>query len=270
VVADRVLSFFEHLYPDDNVLARTRFQQRIDWSSWKAWADYCDELIQWNRDGTNILNIARFEAHIAFTEDILLADALDAICSNAGTWWQDDGEKLIFLPPIERDPIHHFNESNCKLPSNPITVRDLRDRPNRFIARCRDVADPSLGIVMIPPIRREGLIQRVGAITSERTFTTMHQSQAMRLLERQARLECDNPITCTLVGDETSIHLLPGDFVTVTHSLLKWEYVRCLVIDTETRGAEASADQTAFTLQRIDGPLYSDTAHQPIQPQLTP
>jgi hypothetical protein len=268
VVADRVLSYFEHIYPDDPTRAREKFQQRIDWPSWRAWADYNFATIPWNRDGSGDQQIPRFEAHIAFTERIILADALDRICSMAGAWWQDDGEKLIFLPPTDRSPIHHFNESNM-LSAPTIIPRDLRERPNRFIARFRDYDDEFLGEVTVE-VRREDLIRKVGEITTERNFSNMRQSQAQRLLERQARLECDNPISCTLVGDETSIHVLPGDFVTVSHPLINWEFVKCLVVDIELASAEQAVDEVAFLLQRIEGPLYSDTAHTPIQEQLTP
>lgn len=270
VAADVVLNFFERLFPDDNALAREKFQERIDWPAWRAWADYNDTLIPWNRDGSGNVNIPRFEAHIAFTEGLILADALDRICAMCAAWWQDDGEKIIFLPPIERDPIHHFDESNI-MSAPQMIPRDLRERPNRFIATVRDFDDEFLGEETSEnPVRREESIRKVGEIKSERVFSNMRLSQAQRLLERQARLEHDNATNCTLVGDETSIHVLPGDFVTVSHPLLNWEYQRCLVVDIEVRSAEEGADHVSCTLQAINGALYSDTDHTPIQPELTP
>jgi hypothetical protein len=268
VSADRVLAYFEHLYPDDLELAREKFRARIDWPTWRAWADYNHQTIPWNRYGDGDVFILRFEAHVAFTTDIILADALDRICAMSGAWWQDEGEKLIFLPPTDRDPVHHFDASNI-LVAPRLIPRDLRERPNRFIAKLRELADPYLGEVTVE-VRRDDLIRRVGEIKSEAVLSPMHQSQGQRLLERQARIECDNPNFLPLVGDETSLHVLPGDFVTVTHPSLNWEYQRCLVIDIELRSAEDSVDEVAFTLQQINGPLYSDTSHTSIQEQLLP
>jgi hypothetical protein len=268
VAADRVLAYFEHLYPDNNDLAREKFKSRINWPSWKAWADYNFTPIPWDRYGDGVIQIPRFEANIAFTEDVNLADALDRICAMAGAWWQDDGEQLFFYGPGERDPVHHFNEGNI-IGAPRLIPTDLRERPNRFIARFRELDDEFLGEVTAE-IRREEAIRRVSEVKSERQFSNMRQSQAQRLLERQARLEADNPYFVTLIGDESSLHLLQADFCTVSHSLLKWEWVKCLVTEIEVQSAEDSPDNVAFTLQRIDGPIYSDTAHTPVQQTLIP
>lgn len=109
----------------------------------------------------------------------------------------------------------------------------------------------------------------MGENENQRTFATMRQSQAQRHLERMARIEQDNPVFCTLTGDGSSIHVPPGDFVTVTHSIPKWDRQLCLVIDITARSSEASPDEVEFTPQKIDGSLYSDKAHTPIQPGLT-
>jgi hypothetical protein len=267
IAADRVLAFFQRIYRDNLALAEQKFRERIDWPSWVGWRDFCFASIPWNKTGSGNISIQRFEANIAFTADLSLADALDQITGLSATFWQDEGEKLLFRPPDNQAPVHHFDESNIKQPPT-ITPQDLRQIPNFFIAKYREIDDEFLGEVTTD-VKRQDSINRVGEIKTTRTFATMRQSQAQRLLERQARIEHDNPIFCTLVGNATSIKVLPGEFVSVSHPVPDWDHQLCLVVDITVRSMEDSPDEIEFILQKIDGPLYDDTAHTPVQEALT-
>jgi hypothetical protein len=267
VAADRLLAFYDHKYPNDSALAKQKLQAKIDWDFWNDWKAFNAAQISWF-NGTTTVDINRFDCNIAFTTGAILADALDQICATCGASWQDDGEQIIFLPPSERDPVHHFNESNI-IGSFRIQPRDLRDRPNYLVLEYRDFDDTFMGQASVE-VRRDRLIKQVGEIKSVRALPPMRKSQADRLLERQARLEADNATIVSFVGDETSIHILPGDFVTVSHVLPGWEYQRCLVVAVSLSSAEDGVDICEFTLQKIDDLLYSDTAHGPRQEALTP
>ncbi len=268
VAPDRIRAYYEHKFPKDLAKAFKKFQDKIDWDAWTDWAANCTNTISWN-DGTTTSDISRFECHLVLTGDATLAEALDQICATAGAFWQDDGEQIIFLSPTDRDPVHHFDESNISQGSFRIQPRDLRERPNYFVAEFRDFDDEFLGLSSVE-VRRDALIAQVGENKSTRAFPTMKQSQAQRLLERQARLEADNPDICALVGDETSIHILPGDFVTVSHSISNWTYQRCLVLSVNLLSAEESPDVCEFTLQAVKDSLYSDRAHTERQEPLAP
>lgn len=268
VAADRLFYYYQRKFPGNSTLAFRALQKKVDWDAFRTWSDYNAASISWF-NGTTTVNIPRFEAHIAFTEDAILADALDRICAASGATWQDDGEQIVFLPPTERTPVHHFDETNIIGGTISIKPTDLRERPNYFICEFRDFDDPFLGLSSVE-VRRDALIQQVGEIKATRALPNMHQSQAQRLLERMARLEADNPILCTLMGDETSIDILPGDFVTVSHPLTGWTYQRCLVVSVALSSGEDGVDTCQFTLQAIDNPLYSDAAHGPRQEPLTP
>src|SRR4030095_1830966 len=111
VAADRLFYYYQRKFPGNSTAALVALQKKVDWEFFRTWTDYNAQLISWF-NGTTTVNIPRFEAHIAFTEDALLADALDRICAASGATWQDDGEQIIFLPPTERTPVHHFDESN--------------------------------------------------------------------------------------------------------------------------------------------------------------
>jgi hypothetical protein len=257
-------------------LAYQKFRARIYWPSWVAWRDECDKLIPWDilGNGVNVF-IAQFECNIAFIGDISAARMFDQVTGLSATIWQDTGRQIVFLPPIPRAPIHHFHSGNIGDGIRHWVV-DLRKRPNRFIARFRDSIDTYLGITTVEPpdntaqhALRLASRNRVGEIRSEREFTNMNQSQASRIIEYRARLEHDNGERCALVGNRLALHVLKGDFVTVTHKSLGWDSQLCLVLGVSNKSPERSVDQVAVTLQKISGQLYDPTYHRPRQEALT-
>lgn len=269
VAVDRIRRYYEQKYFYNLNLAFEKFRRRINWPKWCEWWDYNEEIITWNDGTTPNRQIKRFECHVVFTEDVTLADALDQICASAGALWQDDGEQIIFLPPTERNPVHHFHEGNIVADSFTVAPRDIRERPNYMIAKFRNLDDQYLTEASVE-VKRENLIQKIGKIASERRFPNMYYSQAQRLLERQMRIEADNPIVCSLRGFGDSLHVLPGDFVTVSHTVPGWNYQRCLVLDAGVDSGERFADEVEFTLQKVDGHLYFDADHKPVQPAVAP
>jgi|SRR5262245_1151022 len=268
VAIDRIRAYYEFKHRDNIALAQTKLLEKVDWQSVDDWAKFNAQAISWD-NGTSVVSIPRFECHIAFTDDLSLADALDRICASCGAWWQFDGERFVFYSPADQTPIHWFNELNI-VGAPSAEPRDLRTQPNVLVARYRDLDDTYLGFAATPPVRALDLIKQVGEVKEVRTLPNMNQSQAQRIADRWKRLECDNPVICTLSGDESSAHILPGRFVMVTHSLLDWDYQLCLVLSANLVSGEDGADRSDFTLQRIDTALYSDIAHGPRQGALTP
>jgi hypothetical protein len=274
VAADMIRRYYEKKYYHNPGFAYDKFRSRINWPAWCDWWHHCQQAIDWF-DGTTTRSIPRFECHIAFTEDANLADALDSICATCASHWQDDGELITFLPPLrwplgdEYPPAHHFTESNIVAGSFSLAPTDIRTRPNEFVARFRNLDDPYLQETSVE-IRRDELIKKVGKIRSERKFANMTISQAQRLLAYQARVEADNPYICSLKGNGSAMHVLPGDYVQVTHPIPGWNAQRCLVLETSIESAEKSADEIAFTLQKDEGQFYSDNVHTPIQISLVP
>lgn len=270
IAVDRIRRYYELRYPDDAALALRKFQERVDWPSYIDFQEYCAEEISWS-NGTSTVDIARFECHAVFLQSANLSDALNVICATAATWWQDDGERIRFKIPTDTVPVHHFDESNIVSGSLQVLPRDIRERPNYLIAEFRDLDDTYLAPTKTPPVFRQSLIDKVGVVNpGKRIFPNMNRSQAQRLLNRQLRLEADNPNICTLRGMGDSFHVLPGDFVTVSHPIPNWTYQRCLVLEVSVDSSEKAADEADFTLQAIDGDLYSDTDHTPEQAELTP
>lgn len=267
VAADIVLSYYEHKFPLDQDEARHHLLQKIDWESWKTWHDFNATLIDWH-DGTTDRDIPRFECHEVFTDDLNLADALDRICAGCGAFWQDDGKRLIFLPPTERDPVHHFHPGNL-LSGISVEPRDLRDAHNYFIGEYRDQDEEFLGVATVE-IRLEDLIRQSGENKTTHALSSMVQSQAQRLMNLRANLESRNPNIASFIADASSYHVLPGDYVTVSDPVTDWNYQRCLVLTSTILGAANRPDVCQFTAQQIDAPIYSDTVHTARQEALTP
>jgi hypothetical protein len=269
IAVDRIRSYYEHKYRDNIALAQRKLREKIDWESLASWANFNDTLIPWD-NGASTISIKRFECNIAFTGDLNPAAALDQICASCGAWWQYDGPRIVFMHPGDQTPIHHFNESNILDGSMQVEPRDLRNWPNVFEARYRDFDDQFLGFATTPPIRELDLIKQFGEIKTTRTLPNMRQSQAQRIADRWKRLEAQNPFIITLTGDESSLHLLPGRFVTVTHQAFDYDYQLCLALSMSMTSSEEGVDTSQFTLQQIDTDLYSDLAHGPRQGGLTP
>lgn len=271
IAVDRIRKYYETRYARDNAKALRLFRDRVDWQSYKDWRDYNAETISWD-DGTTTRSIPRFECHVVFTSDLGLADALNAICAAAATFWQDDGQRIRFIPPNNTEIVHHFDESNIVSGSLSIQPQDMRVRPNYIVAEYRDLDDQYLAPSKTPPAYRQDLIDRVGRVRpANRNFPNMYRSQAERLLQRQLRLEADNPNIVNLRGMGDSFHVLAGDFVTVSHPVPGWTYKKCLVLDVSADSAEKSADETDFILQAMDSAyLYSDSDHTKKQAEVAP
>lgn len=275
-VADRFLHFFQRRFRERLDIAQEKFRARNDWPTWTDFRDNSAYLIPWDREGNGVnVFVPRAEFHGGWVGDVTMAQVLDEVCGQAFTFWQDDGEKIRYLPPGPREPVHHFHPGNITRAPQRSTQR-LKSRPNRVIGHFRDIEDDFLPKASVEPPDntdrhrlREDSINKVGEVRSERQFGNMTFSQASRLTEYVARIVHDNPVRVNLVGNATAIHIGKGDLVTVSHPGLGWDYQLCLVLTVRVRSAESSADEVEVNLQKIDGQLYDDAAHKPRQPALT-
>jgi hypothetical protein len=192
------------------------------------------------------------------------------VTNAAGAIWQDDGKTLRFITPELTPAVHSFDMSNIVRDTFSFSGIDLRDRPNRLQAKFRNLDDPYL-LEVSTQTDRTDLQERAGIIDpGVQTWPAMTYSQAQRLLERQMRLASDYNVTAQFRGQGNSLHVLPGDYVTVTHPIAQWQDVNCIVLQATDESAEKAADERAYTVQRIDGPIYLDTDHRPTQPAITP
>jgi len=245
---------------------RSGLTARLHWPSWARFRAYCAAQITWN-DGSGDREINRFEAHPVWTKPVPLNELLDTLGLITGMTWQDDGELVRFLLPNDQTVSHRFstkNSTNFK----PIPVK-LRDRMNRLILKFRNVEDQWLKPSSVV-IERETLWTRYGEIRQEIQLPNMTHSQARRIGEMIMRIATDNPNKASLEGYGDSFHLLEGDYCTVSHPVNGWNDRLCRINTITDLSASTRPDVRRFEVQRIDGPLYSDTDHKPIETELEP
>lgn len=239
---------------------------RIHWPSWKRLKDYCDETISWN-DGTSTRNIARFEAHPVWVNQVSFPAFMDAVCFLCGATWQDDGTLIRFLLPTDQTPVHHFelgsNSNTSSFKAKPLT---LRERITKLTLKFRDLDDENLKpATMI--IERPKLADLYGENAQEIAIANCNQSQARRIGEMWMRLTSDFVQRADLDGYGDSWHVLPGDYVTVTAPPVGWDRQLCKVTAATDLSNSTTADRRQYTVQKIDGPVYSDADQQPRQVQ---
>ncbi len=240
-----------------------RDPDRIDWPSWVAWRDYCDATLTWD-DGTTEHTIPRFECHAVFLEPVDLATALDAVCRTSCTNWQDDGEKIRFILPTDRTPIHSFTPTNIVEGSIRAYPKDPQTVPRHIRIKFRDLFDTYLTETSVE-IKNDALIETYGDQITEVAMPNMNHSQAQRIgtYMLNAELSSFKVVELTAAGD--SMPLLPGDYATVANqfrSVLNGTYI---ISKTTDKSPESTADERDFALMLADTSFYSDGAHFPIQ-----
>jgi hypothetical protein len=249
-------------------------QRRVDWTSWWRLRNICDETISWN-DGTSTRDIKRFECNIIFTQSVKLDQFLDAVLATCASYWQDDAGLIKFVTPFDVTPVHHFSDGTDGLRCNVFSdyglePADLNTKLRNVVATFGD-ADTDLLDESQVQWRDERLIQRFGeSPAAVRRFPNMNGSQAQRLLERQMRLETQFTGILRLTGHGDSMHVLKGDRVTVTNARAKWLNELCLVLSVDNENAERTPDKNTFTVQKLDGDLYRDDWHRPMQRAIAP
>lgn len=203
----------------------------VDWPSWVAWRDYCDTAIAYDN-----VTIKRFECHLVILESAAIADALTAVTTTTCSFWQDSGDKIVFLLPVEAapggyTPTYTFTASNCRNVS--VIANDRKSLPTGYAASFRDLNDPFMAEVTVDWIN-ETTEAQIGRNRVDIQLPPMHRSQAERICAYRLALDSRFATDIEWVGFGGSVAVLPGDIVKITHPVLPF-----------TNGIEAN---TAFVL----------------------
>ena len=231
---------------------------RIHWPSWYAWKTFCDETISWD-DGESVRSIPRFIACPVWLAPVSLPEFLDAVCLVSGAVPQDDGQLVRFRLVTDQTPVHHFDPDNTT--GFQMEPDSLRQRYNRFKVSCRDLDDDYLKPVTLT-IERPALLERYPVIEQSISLSNMTQSQLRRVGEMLMRVSTDNPNRASFIGGADAWRVLPGDYVTVSRPENGWNYQLCRVEAITDYSTSNRPDLRAFTVRRINGPIYYDTDHQ--------
>lgn len=235
---------------------------RINWRSLIRFQDYCNGVLSWN-NGTETLNIPRFQACPVWTKAVPFNELLDVVALVTGMTWQNDGGTINFLLPTDLDPVHEFTPKN--IIGNITRPRvSVRKRMNRLVINFRNIHDIYLRPATVI-IERPGLIAEYGEIRSTVSLPNMSYSQAQRIGEMIMRLATDYPGQASFEAAGGAFRLLEGDCAVVTHPALGWtnQLVRVTTVDDSSN--KSRPDVRRFDVQALNGPIYKDTDHKPIQ-----
>jgi hypothetical protein len=247
-----------------DILKRSGKLNLVDWPSWTAWRDYCDDLISYA--GTSI---KRFESHHFILQNTTISEALNQITLSTCSFWQDSGDKIVFKLPIEAnsdgyDSVYDFDDSNCQ--NLTIFSQDQGSFPTGYKATFRDLNDPFMAEVSVEWVDFD-LEQSFGKNRVNIQLPPMQKSQAERICSYLLKLEGNRP-GLEFVSFGGSCAVLPGDIVKITHPLIPYELddvpntTYLLVTNTSDLPEEEGPSIRRVRGKRltIDG-FYSDLNH---------
>lgn len=268
------------------LISLQRFQRHAQ--TWVDGIDYCDFEIEWDKgaDHGGVVEIPRFEAHIAFsqsTDPFSAFNQILALCP--GIKWQDVNGGLKLLPTLDRDPVHTFiydptqdvTAPNIRRQGLSITPRDPSALFNFYIISFRNLDDPNykIGYVYIDyPELRDAI---GGTLIPAPTIAmgVMRQSQAERIGWYTARTLTGwyddggvliYAIPFEVKGQSDSYHVAKSDNVELAHDIMEVREGAPLLCAVLKENFEPNAGNRSFTIQLTDRTrLYKDTDHTAVQ-----
>jgi hypothetical protein len=244
----------------------------VHWPGWADWRDDCAELITWN-DGTTVRQIPRFESHVFFMPPFRLSDAMRKIAQVCCAEWERASGKLYFLTPHARDPIFTFDLTKMPVGAFRTYPVDESKRFTKVMVYFRDL-DTSLliaagkeGAAPVVEIERE-----IGADEEHKTLEVdigcAYASQAQRVGEYLARVNCDLGVVAEFEGSPDSYSVLPASVVEISDAVPTWNGVQFKIFEKE----ETEDTKLGYPMVGMlySPNCYSDTDHGAIERPLPP
>lgn len=200
----------------------------------------------------------RFESHVAFVQDTNFDEFLRAVLFTCNGGWHDADGKLKFFCIDELDTSFDFDETNIKKNTFKFYPRysqaELMELPNRFIADGRDLNSRYLEKFDPPLYYDLADLQNIAGRIIEETVTVGNSTrwQGLANLAHYAKFKT-SLLVAEFEGIASTYPVLPGDLVTVTHSIPGWDEKQFLVIEAtdkqlRTGGSGDGADDRVFKL----------------------
>jgi len=233
---------------------------RIDWASFVAAANTCDQWIDPTGDGNLV---RRFVSHIAFTEEADFDQGLAALLATCRGFLLDTAGSIQLRIDQVRTSIFDFTMDNIVEGSFAAFYKDTRGTANRLELVFRDLDNDFA--VMTKLWNHEPQQARTGRVIPARLHLgNMPQQQAERIGNYLLTRAMDNNLFCKLRGTPAGFALLPGDVVRVAHDAAPWSqngfgdnrFERFEVVEV-TDNPDETRD---FLLQVYSDLTYPDTA----------
>ncbi|MGH9783380.1 MAG: phage tail protein, partial [Terriglobia bacterium] len=233
---------------------------RIDWASFVAAANTCNQLIDPIGDGTFV---PRFVSHIAFTEEADFDQGLAALLATCRGLLLDTAGAIQLRIDQTRSSVFDFTMDNIVEGSFSTFYQDTRGTANRLELVFRDLDNDFA--LMTKLWNHEPQQARMGRVIPARLHLgNLPQHQAERIGNYLLTRAIDNNLFCRLRGAPASFALLPGDVVRVAHDAAPWSqnafgdsrFERFEVVEV-TENPDETRD---FLLQFYSDLTYPDTA----------
>lgn len=233
---------------------------RIDWASFKAAADYAEELIDPVGEGNLV---KRFVSHVAFTESVDFDQALAALLATCRGFLTEAGGTLALRLDQPRAALFDFTMDNIVEGSFQTFYKDTRATANRLELRFRDLDNDFA--VMTKLWNHEPQQARTGrTIAAKLSLGNLPQHQAERLGNYLLTRAIDNNLYGRLRATPASFALMPGDVVRVRHDAAPWSQAAAgdaLYETFEVVEVSDNPDESRdFLLQLYRNSTYPDTA----------
>ena len=222
---------------------------RLEWKS----DQQIRQVIPQDRLYPKAVDVKRFECHAAFTTGTTLDAFLRQVLFSCNGGYQDRNGKLSFFTIDDLTPVFDFDESNIVKNSFRFYPRfsqqELMVLPNRFEAKGRDLESRYLE-EFDPPLYYDlaSLQDIAGRVIPEQIFVgNTRRWQCLGNLAHYAKLRT-NLMVCEFEGMPQTLKVLPGDLVTVTHSIPDWTEKQFLVLEATDRSIDSEADDRFFKL----------------------
>ncbi len=233
---------------------------RLDWVSFKASADYADQLIDPLGDGNFV---KRFVSHVAFTEEADFDQGLAALLATCRGMLLDSAGAIRLRLDQPRASVFDFTMDNVVEGSFAAFYKDTRAAANRIELVFRDL-DNNFA-VLTKLWNHEPQQARIGRVIPARLHLgNLPQQQAERVGNYLLTRALDNNLFCRLRGAPETFALLPGDVVRVAHDAAPWAqngFGANRFETFEVVEVSENPDETRdFLLQLYNALTYPDTA----------
>jgi hypothetical protein len=197
--------------------------------------------------------VPRFRTNVAFTTRTNFDEFLRSVLFTCNGGFQDANGQLSFFIIDDQTSSFDFDETNIIKNTFKFYPRysqqELLQLPNRFIADGRDLDSRYLEKFDPPLFYDVAELQEIAGRVIEETVNVGNATrwQALKNLTHYAKLKTA-PIYCEFAGMPSTLAVLPGDLVTVTHSIPDWNDKEFLCVEATDKSIDSAADERIFKL----------------------
>lgn len=226
---------------------------RLDWSS----TSQTQQVVPQDRLYPYAASVPKFRTNIAFTQRTSFDEFLRRVLFSCNGGYQDANGVLKFFSYDDLTSSFSFTESNIVKNTFKFYPRfsqqELLQLPNRYVADGRDLDSRYLEKFDPPLYYDSPSLQDAAGRVIEETISIGNSTrwQALKNLAHHAKMKTQ-PLVAEFEGLPTTLQVLPGDKVTLTHSIPGWTNKSFICIEATDKAINSSADERSFKLLNWD------------------